>query len=111
MTIKSGQQIPVTAVGTGDTTVLSSAAQTSKEVWSLTLHNTGATDNISVELFLSSDGTSATGERIAQEYLDAAKTKSIRPFVVPATYFLIAKASVAGVNAYGIFTLRTGADV
>lgn len=108
--IYSGVGFGPNVVGTSDATVLNPAAGNSFEMYAGVLHNTGATV-VTVELFLSDDGTSAAGERVFVYALSAGETKRIPPITVMPTEFLLSKADVTGASIYGTYTRRTGADV
>lgn len=110
MSVKSGQVIGPTAIAAADTSILAaSAAGVTREVYSATIHNTGAATT-TVEVFVSADATSATAERIAYLSLGANEQKDVGQFGIPATYVLIAKASATGLNFYGLYTQRDGSN-
>jgi hypothetical protein len=108
MSIKS---IPlmIAAIGSGDTTIATTDAATTKEFYTLTIHNTSASTAITVELFISADGTSAAGERIAYFSLDG-KQSAKSTISLPASYYFLAKASNTGLNISGMYIQRTGTD-
>ena len=110
MSVKSGQIIGPTAIAATDTTILSaSAAGVTREIYSATIHNTGGTTT-TVEVFVSADATSATAERVCYLSLGANEQKDVGQFGVPATYYVVAKASATGLNFYGLYTQRDGSN-
>ena len=113
MPIKSGQGTGVVAILASDTTLInnSAAGAGSKEVYFSYLHNTNDVGaDITVELFLSDDATSAAAERIDYKTVTNQDTPPLSKIVVPEGDYLIGKASATGVNWHGASTLRTGAD-
>jgi len=111
MAIKSGQPIDrVEMTATTDSTVVSCGASETKEVYSLIFHDHGGA-GATVELFLSSDATSAAAERIDNIVIGANETKLANSISVAQSQYLIAKPSAGSINYHGAYTLRNGGDV
>lgn len=111
MAIKSGQVVDVTSLSAAiDTTLVASSASELKEVYSLSFHDYGSA-GATIEVFLSSDETSLSAERIDTVKLGAGQTKSIGPIGVNSANYLIVKSDAANINVYGLYTVRNGADI
>lgn len=111
MAVKSGQPINrVEMTASTDSTVVSSSASETKEVYSLVFHDRGTTGG-TVEIFLSDDATSAAAERVDKIVLGAGETKISKPISVAQSKFLIAKPDAGNINYHGTYTLRNGADI
>lgn len=111
MAIKSGQPIAATTItATTDTTVTNSTTGETKEVYSLVVHETGGASPV-LDLYLSSDATSASGTRIEQITLGANESRELKPVLVGVGRYLIIRSSLGNVNFHGAYTLRSGGDV
>lgn len=111
MSLKSGQTTGLIALAAATDAVISNPASgKSHEFYNLIAHDTGAAGD-TVELFLSDDATSASGERIDKVILGAGETKRFMPVVVAAGKYLIAKAATATITVHGEYIYRDGADV
>ena len=112
MTIKADNSSGLIAVGSTDTTVLNNTSNGRWTVKSISLHDhSGSGDT--VDLFKSSDATSAAAERIDQIVLAANETKQVVfvPVEIPSGYYLIANATTgARVNTEAVYTARDGAS-
>jgi hypothetical protein len=101
--------LAVTSIGSSDTTISSTDASTTKEFYSATVSNTSASTGQSVEFFLSTDATSAAGERCGYLWLDGKEQKKIT-FALPVSQYLIAKGSGTDLRISGPYIQRTGPD-
>lgn len=110
MPIYSGKTTGLKPVTDSDTTLLQVPVAESYEVYSGTLHNRSES-TVVVELFLSDDASSDAAERVLYVSLDAGRSEPIRPIGMPASRYLIGKASASGVNFYATYTRRTGSEV
>lgn len=111
MGIKSGQMTGRIALSAADNTVSHPGGGETHEFYSLTIHDSAGT-GMSVEIFLSSDATSAAGERIETLTLGVNETKSYAvPIGVKQSQYLIAKPSAVGCTLHGEYTYRDGSDV
>lgn len=109
MAVYSGVPAALTAVAITDTTLLNPAALNSYELYAGFMHNTSA-GVLTVELFLGADAVSASGERVYSDSISAGETVRIPSITVQPSYYLIGKASGAGINFYGTYARRTGTD-
>lgn len=110
MAINTGQSTDLVAIGTSDTTLLSTAAGESKELYVLEFHNTSGT-TVTIELFYSSDATSSSSERCNAVVLTGGETARTDPICLSPSNYLIGKGDATGVNFHGIYTKRTGTDL
>ena len=103
MAIFGNLGIDTVDVSTSDTTILNvSATQYERvAVSAFSLHNDGVVD-ISVEVFISPDATSASGDRVARIAISAGGSADVNELIGQGyddTKYIVAKANVVGVNA------------
>lgn len=111
MAVESGKPIAHTTMSAStDSTVTNSGASETREVYSLVFHDHGGS-GANVEIFLSSDSTSAAAERIERITLAANETTAAKPVAVGQSQYLIAKPDAANINYHGAYTLRNGGDI
>lgn len=109
MAIKGNQSANGILIGTGDTTLLHPTTGRASVTFASLHEQTGAQET--VELFLSSDETSAAGERIDIIIFAANETRQPISMLVtvPDGFYLIAKSTSGGrVEANISFTQYTG---
>jgi len=112
MAVKSNLSSGLIAVGNTDTTVLENAGTGRWVVYSINLHDYGATGE-DVELFVSADATSAAGERIDIITIGADETKPgiFTPVALDIGQFLIAKGSAGSTtNIEAVYTAYSGSS-
>ena len=90
-------------VGTSDTTILEVGATDYQRVAvsAFNLHNDGILD-ITVEIFISPDATSASGHRVARIPLSIGSSEDVNELIgqgYDSGKYIIAKASTTGINA------------
>jgi hypothetical protein len=111
MAVKSGKPIEETRLSaTTDSTVVSTGASETKEVYSLAVHDEGGA-GATVDLYLSDNATSASGDRIERIVLAGDETKEFKPVAVGASKYLVIQSTVVDVIYHGAYTLRNGGDV
>ena len=111
MAVKSGQSIDETTMtASTDATVVNSGDSETKEVYLLSFHDQGGSGG-NVELFLSNDDTSASGERIDYIALDPNQRKEAVLAVVNSGKYLIAKPDASDITFHGAYALRNGGDL
>lgn len=114
MSIASGRVIGasgITAIGATDTTILNPSTGQTFDVYELYAHDRSGSGT-TLEIFLSSDATSAAGERVRYVSIGANETKTLEGLTVPAGYYLIGKAGAADrINITGKYTFRDGSNV
>lgn len=110
MSIKSGQMTGRLALtSAADNTVSNPGAGATHEFYNLVVSDSAGT-GMTVDLYLSSDATSAAGERVESVTLGANETKVFMPVGVLPSQYLIAKPSAAGAILHGEYIYRDGAD-
>lgn len=112
MALKSDNSSGLISVANADTTILNNTTEGRWVVKQISLHDYNSGGD-TVELFLSSDATSAAGERIDRIVLGANETKPglFVPFNIPAGSYLIAKATTGSrINVEAIYTSRDGSS-
>lgn len=114
MSIVSGRAIGASglvAIANTDTTVLNAGTGQTFDVYELYAHDRSGSGT-TLELFISSDATSAAAERVRYVSIGANETKTLEGIVVPAGYYLIGKAGTTDrINITGKYTYRDGANV
>lgn len=114
MSIISGRALGgasgLVAIAAADTTIANPATGTTFDVYDLYVHDCGGVGG-TIEIFLSSDATSAAAERVRQSVVGANETKALIGLVIPSGYFLIGKALATGLNVTGKYTYRDGSNV
>ncbi len=111
MSVKSGRMTGlITLTAATDITIRQSPSNTSSEFYNLVLTDTGGAGG-TIDLFLSTDSTSAGGELIERITLAAYEAKNALPVGIPSTQYLIARASAGGMVAHGGYIYRDGGDV
>lgn len=115
MSINSGRAIGgsagLVAITNADTTIANPGTGTTFDVYELYVHDRSGTGT-TIEIFLSSDATSAAAERVRYVSVGANETKTLEGLTIPAGYFLIGKAAVTDrLNVTGKYTFRDGSNV
>jgi len=114
MSIYSGRAIGgaagLVAIAAADTTLLNPGTGTTFDVYEFYVHDQGGA-GATLEVFLSSNASSAAAERVRYVVAGANETKPIEGLIVPAGYFLIGKGSATGLNVTGKYIYRDGSNV
>lgn len=105
MAIKGNVGLGVVDIGVTDTTLLNPSAPVERvSVGAFSVHNDGsAGGNVTVEIFISPNATSASGKRVAYYVIRDNESVDINELIgegLADTQFLIAKADVTGANAH-----------
>jgi len=98
------------AIAAADTTIANPSTGTTFEIYQLYVHDRGGAGG-TLEVFLSSDATSAAAERVRYISVGVNETKTIEGLTIPAGYYLIGKAAATGLNVTGKYTYRDGSSV
>lgn len=115
MSINSGRALGgsagLVAIANTDTVIANPGAGTTFDIYELYVHDRAGTGT-TVEIFLSSDASSAAAERVRYVSVGANETKTLEGLTIPAGYYLLGKAAANNtLNVTGKYTYRDGSNV
>lgn len=106
-----GDSAGIVAIAAADTTIANPETGTAFDIYEFYAHDRSGSGT-TLEIFLSSDATSAAGERVRYVSIGANETKTLEGITVPAGYYLIGKAGAAdSINITGKYTYRDGSSL
>lgn len=111
MAINTGQSTGVIAVLASDTICDETPVGETHEHYGAYVHNTNSSGTVSVEVFVSTDSSSALSERVSLQLVGAGEDKRLPVITIDASSHLLLKGDATGVNFHSTFTKRTGGDV